>query len=179
MEPTPFRQQQFMTLYEPLHARLCRFVQTLVWDQEEAKDIVSETILVTYENVEKLRDKDALLSYMFSVASNLVNKKLRRKKFWGWFDQPGAHEKADTNSSESSLMRYELNLALKKLPQKQREALVWYEVSGLTMEEIAGLHQMSVEGVKSSISRARKALAKQLEWKDELSINTKGVWYER
>lgn len=168
-----------MTLYEPLHARLCRFVQTLVWDKEEAKDIVSETILVTYENVENVRDNDALLGYMFSVASNLVNRKLRRKKFWGWFDPASAQTKRDTSGSESSLMRYELNLALHKLPQKQREALVWYEVSGLTMEQIAGLHHMSIEGVKSSISRARKALAKQLEWKEELSINTKGVWYER
>lgn len=179
MDSTQTKQQHFMALYEPLHARLCRFVQTLIWDKEEAKDIVSETILVTYEKMEQVRDKEALLAFMFSVAANLVNKKLRRKKFWAWFDPVSAHTRQDNGGSDHSLMLHELNLALQKLPQKQREALVWYEVGGLTMEQIAALHNMSIEGVKSSISRARKTLAKQLEWKEELSINAKGVWYER
>ncbi|TAE84007.1 MAG: RNA polymerase subunit sigma, partial [Bacteroidetes bacterium] len=52
-----------MQLYNPVHTMLCRFVQTLVWDKEEAKDVVSETVLVTFENLDKIRDEGAFLSY--------------------------------------------------------------------------------------------------------------------
>lgn len=169
-----------MAVYEPLHARLSRYVQTLIWDREEAKDVVSETILIAYEQFEQLRDEQAMLSYLFSVASNLVNQKVRRKKFWGWVDVFTAENRPTNIESDNRLQLYELNRALKKLPQKQYEALVWYEISGLSMEQIAQLHQLTVEGVKSNLHRARKKMAQWLEHpKAEKSNNTwKGVWYE-
>ena len=64
-------------------------------------------------------------------------------------------------------MQYELNRALNKIPQKQREAIVWYEISGLSMEEIAKLQNLSVAGVKTNIHRARKTLSQLLEDKEE------------
>jgi RNA polymerase sigma-70 factor (ECF subfamily) len=174
------KQEHFMSLYQPLHARLSRFVQTLVWDNEEAKDVVSETVLVAFESFEKLENENAFLSYLFSIASNLVNKKLRRKKFWGLFDTDKAANKPDNLNSESSLMKYELNKALKRLPTKQSEALVWYEISGLSMDEIAIIHGITVNGVKTNISRARKTLALWLEKDETQSVkNMKGVWYEQ
>lgn len=168
-----------MQLYNPVHTMLCRFVQTLVWDKEEAKDVVSETVLVTFENLDKIRDEGAFLSYLFSVASNVVNKKLRRKKFWGLFQSADLINKAGNSNADDKLLRYELNRALQKLPQKQREAIVYYEISGLTMEHIAEIQQQSVSGVKTSIHRARKTLAKLLEHDEVKNMQEmKGVWYE-
>lgn len=173
------KQERFMALYQPQHARLSRFVQTLVWDKEEAKDVVSETVLIAFEQLDELKDDAAFLSYLFSVASNLVNKKIRRKKFWGWFDGVAAENRADNSNSEHTLMQYELNRALNKIPQKQREAIVWYEISGLSMEEIAKLQHLSVAGVKTNIHRARKTLSHLLENKEEKHLTQmKGVWYE-
>jgi RNA polymerase sigma-70 factor (ECF subfamily) len=168
-----------MALYQPQHARLSRFVQTLIWDKEEAKDVVSETVLIAFEQLDELKDEAAFLSYLFSIASNLVNKKIRRKKFWGWFDGMAALNRADNINSESSLLRYELNRALNKIPPKQREAIVWYEISGLSMEDIAKLQNLSVAGVKTNIHRARKTLSALLENKEEKHLTQmKGVWYE-
>lgn len=168
-----------MQLYNPVHNMLCRFVQTLVWDREDAKDVISETVLITFENLDKIRDDVAFLSYLFSVASNVVNKKLRRKKFWGLFPSAELINKAGNNNADDKLLRYELNRALQKLPQKQREAIVYYEISGLTMEHIAEIQQQSVSGVKTNIHRARKALAKLLEHDEITTVQKmKGVWYE-
>lgn len=180
MQSIASKQTRFMNLYMPVHARLSRFVQTLVWDTDEAKDVVSETVLVAFESFEKLENENAFLSYLFGIASNLVNKKLRRKKFWGLFDTDKAANKPDNLNSESSLMKYELNRALQRLPIKQSEALVWYEVSGLSMEEIATIQGMTVNGVKTNISRARKTLALWLEKEETLTVkNRKGIWYEQ
>lgn len=173
------KQQRFMELYQPLNARLCRFVQTLVWDKEDAKDVVSDTILIAFENLEKLKDETAFLSYLFSVASNIVNTKIRRKKYWGWFDMQKAEQITDNTNTENQLLLYELNKALQKLPNKQRDALVWFEISGLTMEQIAALQKTSIGGVKSNIHRARITLNNLLKTETTSTINQlKGVWYE-
>jgi hypothetical protein len=37
------KQERFMALYQTQHARLSRFVQTLVWNKEEAKDSLLNT----------------------------------------------------------------------------------------------------------------------------------------
>ncbi|MFN3444442.1 MAG: RNA polymerase sigma factor, partial [Bacteroidia bacterium] len=143
------------------------------------KDVVSESILIAFEQLDELKDEAAFLSYLFSIASNLVNKKIRRKKFWGWFDGIAAENRADNSNSEHTLMQHELNRALNKIPQKQREAIVWYEISGLSMEEIAKLQNLSVAGVKTNIHRARKTLSQLLENKEEKHLTQmKGVWYE-
>lgn len=170
-----------MQLYHPLHAKLCRFVQTLIWDKEEAKDIVSETILITFEQFDKIKDEKAILSYLFSVASNLVKKKINKKKFWSWLNTDEMADLKSAYGSENSLMLYELNQALQKLPVKQYEALTWFEISGLSIKEIAALHKMSEEGVKTNIHRARKKMALLLEHKADVN-NTeilKGVGYEK
>ena len=177
MEQTP-KQERFMKLFEPLNARLSRFVQTLVWNKHDAKDIISETILIAFENLDKLKSEDAFLSYLFSIATNLVNKKLRRKKFWGIFDSNKELNIPDNTSSESLLMLFELNKALQTIPAKQREALVYFEISGLTMNEIAEIQNLTVGGVKTNIARARKALAILLELHEPIT-NMKGIWYEQ
>jgi len=174
------KQDRFMSLYQPLHARLSRFVQTLVWDNEEAKDVVSETVLVAFESFEKLQIETAFLSYLFSIASNLVNKKLRRKKFWGLFETNKMENTASNSNSEGSLMKFELNKALQRLPIKQSEAIVWYEISGLSMEEIAAIQNISVNGVKTNIYRARKTLALLLENDEKKIVKIrKGILYEQ
>ena len=174
------KQDRFMSLYQPLHARLSRFVQTLVWDNEEAKDVVSETVLVAFESFEKLQNETAFLSYLFSIASNLVNKKLRRKKFWGLFESNKMENTASNSNSEGSLMKFELNKALQRLPVKQSEAIVWYEISGLSMEDIAAIQNISVNGVKTNIHRARKTLALLLENDEKKTVKIrKGILYEQ
>ena len=60
--------QQFMQLYTPVHERLARFVQSLEWDKEEARDIVAETVMTALEQFASLRNHDAFLYYLFTIA---------------------------------------------------------------------------------------------------------------
>lgn len=73
------KQKAFTDAYQQLHEKLVRFVQSMVYNREDVKDIVAETMLVAYEKFETIRHKDALLSYLFTVSSRLVYK-LQDKK---------------------------------------------------------------------------------------------------
>jgi RNA polymerase sigma-70 factor (ECF subfamily) len=55
-----------------------------------------------------------------------------------------------------------LSTAIRKLPPRQREAVVLYHLSGLSIDEIAGQVHSPPGTVKARLSRGRAALAQQL-----------------
>ena len=150
--------QQFLKLYEPLHKRLQKFVQTLVWNNEEAKDILSETILISMEKFTTIREPEKLMYFMFSVAANLVKRTERRKVFKGLFVQEKVELIANNDNSESRLLHRELYELLSKLNTKQREAIVLFEINGFSIKEIAAIQNLSESGVKSNLKRGREKL---------------------
>jgi RNA polymerase sigma-70 factor (ECF subfamily) len=157
------KQQRFMQLYHPLHDRLSRFVQSMVWNTDDAKDVLSETILAAYENFEKVKNTDTFLYYLFTIASRLAKKRDRRKKFWGIFDSSAANLVASDHNSESQMAVNELYTALDKLPIKQRDAITLFEISGFSIKEIAEFQDSTLSGVKSRLMRARNQLTTLLE----------------
>jgi RNA polymerase sigma-70 factor (ECF subfamily) len=163
-----------MQLYEPLHEKLSRFVQSMVWNRDDAKDVLSETVLSAYENFEKVRNTDAFLYYLFGIASRLAKKRHRRKKFWGVFDSPTTNLIASDHNSESKMAVNELYAALNKLPVKQREALTLFEISGFSIKEIAELQNSSLSGVKSRLIRGRQTLSVLLEAHKKRSSSASG-----
>lgn len=160
------KQKQFMQLYEPLHDRLSRFVYSIVWNREEAKDIISETILAAYESFEKVRNQQAFLSYLFTIASRTWAKRARKAQLVTAINEEHAEHIADGASNIES--RAELNefyAALSTLPEKQREAVTLFEISGLSLNEIQQIQGGSLSGVKSRVTRGREELARILERK--------------
>ena len=152
-----------MELYNPLHERLSRFVHSMVWNRDDAKDVLSETVLAAFESFEKVKDQNSFLYYLFGIASRLAKKRDRRKKFWGIFDSQKAELIISYHNSESRAAINELYAALNKLPIKQREAITLFEISGFSIKEIAVMQGSTLSGVKSRLMRARETLATLLE----------------
>lgn len=148
-----------MQLYEPVHARLCRFVQTLVWNADDAKDVISETALIAFERFEQVQQPEKFLYYLFGVAANVVRKKYRRQKFWGVFSPTQAEQIAEPPLADENLLRKELYDALQRLNSKQREAIVLFEITGFSIKEIAAMQGLSESGVKSNLKRGKEKLA--------------------
>ena len=167
------KQKQFMLLYEPVHVRLNLYVQSIVRNREEAKDIISETVLKAYEHFEEIKKPESLLYYLMRVASNMVVSKERRNKFHGAFNEQASNNIPDYSSN--IMAKTELNefyAAVGKLPDKQREALVLFEISGMSLNEIRDIQGGSLSGVKSRIQRARTLLEEKLEYKKKITVNT-------
>jgi RNA polymerase sigma-70 factor (ECF subfamily) len=158
------KQKQFMNLYEPLHDRLSRFVYAMVWDREEARDVISDTILAAYESFEKVRNHQAFLSYLFTIASRTWTKRIKKAQMVSSLTEVHTNIIADEASNIEA--RSELNefyAALSTLPEKQREAVTLFEISGLSLNEIMEIQGGSLSGVKSRVTRGREELARLLE----------------
>lgn len=155
------KQKEFSEAYMPLHDRLVRFVQSQIWSNEDVKDIVNETVLQTYERFNTIKNRQALLSYMFTIASRQVYKFIRRKHVIPDHRYTFNENIVDSDATpDTKLEAKELFESLLKLPDAQREALVLFQISGLSINEIQQIQGVSVSAVKSRLARGREALRK-------------------
>lgn len=152
-----------MKTYEPLHDGFVRFCSSRAYGLMDTGDLVQESLLACYEQFDQVRNNKALLAYLMRIAVNIVNSKLRRKKFSSEYDEeafsrilkvaPNAEVAADV----SILYR-----AIRKLPEKQRRAIELFEVSGFSLSDCAEILNISEGAVKQSLHRGRKTLRETL-----------------
>lgn len=150
----------FLKLYEPVHDAFARFCHAKAYGLIEAEDLISETVLVALENFANLKQDKAFLSYLFSTASNILNKKNRRMKFKGEYEDKLANNLLDQGLKADVKLDIEiLYQALNTLPETQKEALILFEISGFSIQEVSDIQKTGVSCVKQRLSRGRAALA--------------------
>jgi RNA polymerase sigma-70 factor (ECF subfamily) len=168
------RQDRFMQLLLPVQKRLEAFCFAMTRNDEEACDLVGETILRAYEHFEQIRDSEAFLSYLFTIASRLHKRKRWRGRIFGSYDAESAEAMPYGGTAPDVSADVEkLYTALAQLPDQQREAIVLYEITGLSVAEIQEIQGGSLSSIKMRLSRARKALATILGV-DELASSRQG-----
>ena len=153
------KQTEFMLLYEPVHTRLSNFCRSMAGNRSDAEDLLHDTITTAFEQFEKLENTERFAAYLFTIASNLFKKQLRRKKFIGSFKEKEALLLEDLELSPE--IRVEMALVLNKmdqLPKLQREALILFHISDLPLEEICNIQGGSLSAVKQRIKRGRERL---------------------
>lgn len=156
------KQIAFMNLFEPVRANLSRFCFSISLDRDDAKDLISETIVQAFENFEMLKKTDAFKSYLFSIASRINKRKNWRKRLFVRLDKEHLDIQISKNNSENELDVEILNKLMNKLPQKQKEAIALFDISGFSLEEIREIQGGSLSGVKSRLKRGREKLAEML-----------------
>lgn len=157
------KKQRFMALFEPLQPRLQRFVLVMTRDEDLTKDIIGETVLIAFERFHSVRDEKAFLSFLFTIATRIFREWNRKhstmvaaseETLAGWLD-PGT-------SPETAADIAAMYKALDLLPDKQREAVILFEVFGFSMKEIRDIQGGTGVGVRVRIARGRKKLAQLL-----------------
>ena len=163
MDRTNEEKEYFLSLLLPQREKLARFARSVTNDPEEARDLVGDTILAALEGFARVRSDKAFLSYLFTIAVRINRRKRWRRRLFDRFDDSGGESLADgTMATDSGADVELLRHALARLPEKQREAVVLFEITGLSLEEIREIQGGSISGVKSRVSRARQELARLL-----------------
>ncbi len=151
---------RFVQLLEPCMKRLDDFAHAMARDPDEARDLVAETILRAYEGFAALRDHKAFLGYLFAIASREHRRRKQRARLFGTFNAEQAERIRFAGTMPDAAADVQLlYAALALLPAKQREAVVLFEISGLSLKEICEIQGGTVTGVKVRVHRARRRLA--------------------
>lgn len=160
---TTEKQQRFLQLLDPVHDDLVRFANAMTRNRDEARDVASETVLLAFEHRSALREPSAFKSYLFTIARRLCRRRWLREKLFSPLDFRKVEDVRDTGSARDvSADVHFLYVALEKLPAAQRETVIMFEISGLSLEEICEVQGGTLSGVKSRLRRGRLKLAQLL-----------------
>ena len=155
----------FEDLFELHFTKLMGFVFNYVRDEEVAKDIVHDAFLTLWSNRKRLNPVYPVKSYLFTLAQNCALNYLRHLRVVTGNEQTvtelleAANEELD--DYEKRVVRLEEKLA--QLPEKQREVLVKCVVEGKKYKEVAEELDITVNTVKTHITRALKFLRDELQ----------------
>ncbi|WP_428249040.1 sigma-70 family RNA polymerase sigma factor [Ferrovibrio sp.] len=158
MDEAGFREQMLALL-----PNLTGFARGLAGQRAEADDLVQETLVKALSNTEQFRPGTNLRAWLFTILRNHFYSTKRQQR----------HEVADSDGSiganqsvlpgqEDALLAKELAVALRRLPEPQREALLLVAVFGLSYEEAAGIGGCAIGTMKSRVNRARNRLGELL-----------------
>ncbi len=168
----------FIELLEPNYTHAIQNCKALTRDQTQAKDLLQDSLLSALQNFYALKDEERFKPWLFKIISRnflaAKNKKLR-------FDAYSKSIKAegltfpDVLQNESNDPKVELLIkALDAISDKERIALVLFEIGGFSLDEIMHIQkEKTLSAIKSRLSRAREKLKLRIEYLEERTSNKK------
>lgn len=162
------KQKEFLKIYEPVHDRFERFCRARVYGDMDYKDLMNETLLLAFQKFGDLRDKKAFLSFLFSISVRILANNNRKKKENSDLFETESQNYTDVNSNtDSDAEIFMLHKALAHLNEDQRESIILFEISGMSIKEISKIQETSESNVKQRLRRGREKLRQVLSFESE------------
>ena len=156
------KQKKFLSLYEPVHDRFERFCRARVFGQTEYRDLMNDTLVIAFQKFSELKSEKAFLSFLFGISVRVLSNQHKKRKETNQLDDDQFLNIPSDSRTDSDADIYLLHKALSKLPEEQKESIILFEITGFSIKEIAGLHNVSVSAVKQRLVRGRKKLTRLL-----------------
>lgn len=152
-------ESEFIALYESRFAELAAQVYAYTSDASEAQDLVQEAFLRAWQRWDTIGGYDEPLAWVRRVAWNLATSRHRRVAVARRFLQRSTAPEPHPGMSPDHVALVE---ALRKVPEKQRRAVVLHYLGDLSVAEIAAQTGAKEGTVKSWLHRGRAELARHL-----------------
>ncbi|MDZ4095387.1 MAG: RNA polymerase sigma factor [Paracoccaceae bacterium] len=143
------------------------FAISLTRNLSAADDLVQDTIVKAWTNIEKFTPGTNLQAWLFTILRNTFYSD-RRKHRREVSDTDGLHAASlfERPAHDGRLAFVEFQRAFVQLSDEHREVLVLVGASGFSCEEAAAMMGVATGTVKSRASRARKRLTQLMGLKE-------------
>ena len=140
------------------------FARSLTQDAAAADDLVQETVLRAWSNLDKFEEGTNLRAWLFTILRNtFISGKRKVKREVEDADGEHAGRLTEGGRQDGAAELGNFRRALARLPQDQREALMLVGAVGFTYDEAAEVCSVSPGTIKSRVNRARRRLDELLE----------------
>ncbi len=151
----------FLAALRPHYDDALRYSRALCarWSPDQAEDVFQSALLRALERFGDLRDSRQFRSWFFRILTRTFYQAVRRRKIRWMLPLPSDAEASALGLFEPSSEPGELAdllAVLGTLSDKERAALLLFEVAGFSVAEVAEIQgDRSASAVKSRLSRAR------------------------
>ena len=144
--------------------KLQKFALKLTHNKSDADDLLQSTLLRAIEKKHLFQDGTNLFSWSSKIMYNMfVSAYRRRTKFETQYDPESYIERESVEAPQDVKMELEdVNAAMNDISDDHREILTLVCVKGMQYAEVSEMLQIPVGTVRSRLSRAREALATEM-----------------
>lgn len=154
-------------LYERHAPAAVRLAYLMTGDRERSRDIAQEAFVRVAARFRHLRFPDAFDAYLRRTVVNLSTSQFRRQRLErDYLERERSHAVEATSDPPDLATRDELIRALRRLPARQRAAVVLRFYEDLSEEAIAEAMRVSVPAARSLLSRGMQTLRTMIDRED-------------
>ncbi|HAP69150.1 MAG TPA: RNA polymerase subunit sigma [Flavobacteriales bacterium] len=157
------RNMAFNELVNRYQERLYWHIRRIVIDHDDADDVLQNTFIKAFKNLDKFREDSQLFTWLYRIATNesLTFLKKKKKNVFVSMDEV-SHQLSSTLESAPELsgdaIQLKLQWAILTLPTKQRLVFNMKYFDEMKYEEIAQVTGTSVGALKASYHHAVKKI---------------------
>lgn len=142
----------------------------------EAEDIVQETFLRVYTNLERYDETQKFSTWIYRIATNLCIDRLRKRKpnysldaempdsdGADWYSLLPSNRETPEEEIVLTETQEQIRKAIDALPKKYKSVVVLRYLHDMSLQEIGEVLKMPVTTVKTRVHRGREYLRKKLE----------------
>lgn len=155
--------QRFEWLVKTYSQDLYRYAYWLCRHTAVAEDLVQETMLRAWKNIDSLQDLTASRAWLLTILRNENARRFERRQFEYTEMDIDAEISTTTHSPEHQFSEQQLTQLLFRLSADYREPLVLQLLFGMTGDEIASTLSLNLNTVNTRLFRARAQMKKLLE----------------
>lgn len=164
--------EAFRLLVERHSRSVFRLGFRLTGNQHDAEDVVQETFLRAYKQLDRYDGRASFHTWIYRIASNYALDLLRGRRRMEQRKDEGQLPVVETVPADdpaadrlvySTQVRQRLADAMEDLSEQERAAFVLRHYEGLSIEQIGGTLGLAESATKNSIFRAVQKLRRALE----------------
>ena len=142
---------------------LLRICCVYLRDRTVAEDVVQETFLKAYRNLDSFRGESSEKTWLMRIAINCC-RDYRRSAWYRYIDNRVSIDQLPTlSTAPPSDEHIALTMAIMKLKPKYMEVVLLYLYEGYPIKEIASMLNLTEAAVSSRIGKAKRKLRDELE----------------
>src|SRR5690606_9142873 len=161
------QEKAFKALVEKYKERLYWHIRRIVLDHDDADDVLQNTFIKVYRNIQSFKEDSAIYTWMYRIATNEALSFLqKRAKFYDISNEELQQKMVENLKADSYFDGDEIQLKLQEaiatLPEKQRIVFNMKYFEELKYEDMSSILETSVGALKASYHHAVKKIETQL-----------------
>ena len=152
-------------LFTRHHAEIYAYLARMVREPEMAADLAQDTFVKAYRAYDTLEDPARARAWLYQIAHRVALDEFRRRRIVRFIPWTGESRGAAPSAEHIALegrFSGEMERALRRMPERQRSALLLAELHDLTGLELAAALGVSHVAARAILTRARESLRQAL-----------------